>query len=44
LGSLLDIEAQTAALQNVPMLLPETVRHSIQELRRTVEQATAHVG
>jgi len=44
LGSLLDIEAQTAALQNVPMLLPETVRHSIRELRRAVEQATAHIG
>lgn len=44
LGSLLDIETQTAALQNVPMLLPPTVRQSIQELLRAVEQTTVQVG
>ncbi len=44
LGALLDIEAQTAALQNVPLLLPEAVRHRIRELVRAVEQATVHVG
>jgi len=42
LGALLDIEAQTAALQNVPLLLPEAVRHRIRELVRAVEQARVH--
>jgi hypothetical protein len=40
LGSLLDIEAQTAALQNLPMLLPAAVRHSIENLLHTLEQST----
>jgi hypothetical protein len=44
LGALLDMEAQIAALQNVPTLLPETVRHRIHELLRAVEQASVHVG
>jgi hypothetical protein len=44
LGTLVDMEAQIAALQNVPMLLPATVRHSIHELLRAVEQATIPVG
>ncbi len=38
------MEAQIAALQNVPMLLPAAVRRSIHELLRTVEQATVYVG
>jgi hypothetical protein len=44
LGLLVDMEAQIAALQNVPMLLPATVRHNIHELLRAVEQATVPVG
>ncbi|MCX5643919.1 MAG: hypothetical protein NTZ17_04425 [Phycisphaerae bacterium] len=36
LGSLLAMEAQTAALQNVPMLLPPAVRQSIHELLRAI--------
>ena len=44
LGALVDMEAQIAALQNVPRLLPAAVRHSIHELLRAVEQATAPVG
>jgi hypothetical protein len=44
LGALLDMEAQTAALQNLPMLLPAAVRQGIRELLQTVEQATARVG
>ena len=44
LGSLLDIEAQMATLQNVPMLLPPAVRQSIHELLRAVEQTTVRVG
>ncbi len=44
LGALLDIEAQTAALQNVPMLLPEAVRRRIRDLVRAVERATVHAG
>jgi hypothetical protein len=36
LGSLLDMEAQTAALQNVPTLLPPAVRQSIHELLRAI--------
>jgi len=41
LGSLLDIEAQTAALQNVPRLLPAPARRSIENLLQTLEQSTA---
>jgi hypothetical protein len=44
LGTLVDMEAQIAALQNVPMLLPAAVRRSIHELLRTVEQATVYIG
>jgi len=44
LGALLEIETQTAALQNVPMLLPAGVRHRIRELVRAVEQAAVHAG
>jgi hypothetical protein len=44
LGMLVDMEAQIAALQNVPLLLPAAVRHSIHELLRAVEQATIPVG
>jgi hypothetical protein len=43
-GALLDIEARTAALQNVSTLLPEAVRHSIQEMLYAVEQTTIHAG
>jgi hypothetical protein len=44
LGTLLEIETQTAALQNVPMLLPPAVRHRIRDLVQAVEQATVHAG
>jgi hypothetical protein len=44
LGALLDLETRTAALRNIPSLLPEAVRHRIRELVRAVEQATVHVG
>jgi hypothetical protein len=44
LGSLLDMEAETAALQNVPGLLPAEVRHSIHDLLHAVEQATVDLG
>jgi len=40
LDSLLAIEAETAALRNVPTLLPATVRHDIEDLLHTMEQAT----
>lgn len=39
LSTLLEIEAETATLQNVPTLLPGTVRHSLHELRHAVAQA-----
>ena len=42
LGTLLDIETQTAALQNVPSLLPEAVRRRMRELVQAVAQATVH--
>ncbi len=44
LGTLLDIETRTAALQNMPRLLPEAVRRRIGELVRAVEQATVHAA
>jgi hypothetical protein len=44
LGTLLDIEAETAALRNAPMLLPEEVRHSIQEMLCAIEQTTIRAG
>jgi hypothetical protein len=44
LGALLEIETQTAALQNVPMLLPEAVRCRLHDLAQAVEHATVHVG
>ena len=40
LGALLEIEAETAVLQNVPRLLPAAVRQSIQELLAAVAQST----
>jgi hypothetical protein len=43
-GTLVAMEAQIAALQNVPTLLPATVRHSIHELLGTLQQATIPVG
>ncbi|MBM4024379.1 MAG: hypothetical protein FJ280_03095 [Planctomycetes bacterium] len=43
LGVLLDIEAQTATLQNLPLILPAPVRRSIQELSHVVERARARV-
>lgn len=36
LGTLVDMEAQIAALQTMPMLLPPAVRQSIHELLRTI--------
>jgi hypothetical protein len=41
LGTLLDIEAEVATLQNIPTLLPAEACHRIHELRRAVLQATA---
>jgi len=40
LEALLAIEAQMAALQNVPALLPTPVRRHVQDLLRAVERAT----
>lgn len=44
LDALLEIETQTAALQNVPTLLPATVRHRIRHLAQAVEHATVRAG
>ena len=44
LGALLEIEAQMAALQSVPMLLPAAVRQRIRDLVQAVERAAACVG
>ncbi|MCL5282973.1 MAG: hypothetical protein M1376_24070 [Planctomycetes bacterium] len=44
LGMLLEIESQTAALQNVPRLLPAAIRHRIRDLVQAVEHATVHAG
>ncbi len=44
LGALLEIETQTAALQNLPMLLPATVRHRIRNLVQAVEHAAVRAG
>ncbi len=38
LASLLDVEAQTAALRNLPRLLPATIRHRLEELLSAVER------
>ena len=43
LGSLLDMEARTAALQDVPRLLPAAVRHSIEGLLHSLAQSTVPV-
>jgi hypothetical protein len=44
LGALLEIETQTAALQNVPRLLPPAVRQRIRDLAQAVEHAAVHAG
>jgi hypothetical protein len=44
LGALLEIETRTAALQNVPTLLPPAVRHRIRDFVQAVEQATVRAG
>jgi hypothetical protein len=44
LDALLEIETQTAALQNVPTLLPEAIRRRMCELARAAERAAVQAG